>query len=197
MTGHTVSDILDDETARISARVKEILAEKEAARKAAATVAKEEKVDVPVVSSDEVAAAIDNEMSKIKVSSNESAPAKVNKFINDIIVKILIVANREYIILIGNDSFILRIIPHTSGITQAFNVKRVSAKNASNCIRNQGFDLTLKVCAAHGNVFVLHLGSKLVLQTVNFYKNSVQLFLIGFELIKSSIAFRRPFFVFV
>lgn len=83
MTGHTVSDILDDETARISARVKEILAEKEAARKAAATVAKEEKVDVPVVSSDEVAAAIDNEMSKIKVSSNESAPAKVNKFINE------------------------------------------------------------------------------------------------------------------
>lgn len=83
MTGNTVSDIVDEETARISERVKQILAEKEAARKAA--VAAEEPVvsEPTVVSSDEVAAAIDNEMSKIKVSSNESAPAKVNKFINE------------------------------------------------------------------------------------------------------------------
>lgn len=89
MTGQTVSEIVDEETARIAARVREILAEKEAARKAAASAPVESEVttteaeSIPVVSSDEVAAAIDNEMNKIKVSSNESAPAKVNKFINE------------------------------------------------------------------------------------------------------------------
>ena len=81
MTGNTVSDIVEEETARIAARVREILAEKEATRKSATTSTEPE--TTPVVSSDEVAAAIDNEMNKIKVSSNESAPAKVNKFINE------------------------------------------------------------------------------------------------------------------
>lgn len=102
MTGKTVTNVIDEETEKIGARVREILAEKEAARKKAAEQAAKstdgitkdatdqvidnaiENVDViPVVSNDEVAAAIDTEMQKIKVSGNESSPAKVNKFINE------------------------------------------------------------------------------------------------------------------
>ena len=98
ITGKTVDSVIDEEAAKIGARVREILAEKEAARKKAAETAEEltenttsqvidsavDKINVtPVVSNDEVAAAIDTEMQKIKVSGNESSPAKVNKFINE------------------------------------------------------------------------------------------------------------------
>lgn len=98
ITGKTVDSVIDEEAAKIGARVREILVEKEAARKKAAETAEEltenttsqvidsavDKINVtPVVSNDEVAAAIDTEMQKIKVSGNESSPAKVNKFINE------------------------------------------------------------------------------------------------------------------
>ena len=85
--------VIDDTQEKISERVREILAEKEAAKKAAieksaingnGTV--EEKVTndvIPVVSSDEVAAAIDTEMNKIKVEGPHDPNARVNKFIND------------------------------------------------------------------------------------------------------------------
>lgn len=118
MTGKTVASIVDEESEKIGARVREILAKKEAERKkaaeASASVAENSHVSeisedpgettpvvedsevaaaidramddidvIPVVSNDEVAAAIDTEMQKIKVSGNESSPAKVNQFINE------------------------------------------------------------------------------------------------------------------
>ena len=121
MSNNSVDSIIDAETEKIGARVREILAEKAAQRKAALQTENqvhseeslvpsvgdnpqaapvEESVSntetnevinenmagidvIPVVSNDEVAAAIDSEMQKIKVSGNESTPAKVNKFINE------------------------------------------------------------------------------------------------------------------
>ena len=99
ITGKKVTSIIDEEN--IGARVREILAEK--SRKSSTenstgnTAGELEKnvtdqvidsvvegIDVtPVVSNDEVAAAIDTEMQRINVSRNESSPAKVNKFINE------------------------------------------------------------------------------------------------------------------
>ena len=117
MTGKAVTSVIDEESKKIGARVKEILAEKEAERKKATSETPVEEVVeateivetpiettsvvensevadaidsamadidvIPVVSNDEVAAAIDTEMQKIKVSGNESSPAKVNQFINE------------------------------------------------------------------------------------------------------------------
>lgn len=106
MSGNIPDPAADQMRKKIGEDVRRILAEKEQAKKATATpsptpapvvdetVSKAETdaaidetigaVDVkPVVSNDEIAAAIDSEMQKIKVSGNESTPAKVNKFIND------------------------------------------------------------------------------------------------------------------
>jgi hypothetical protein len=103
ITGKKVTSVIDEEAEKIGARVREILSEKAKSRKSPTenstgnTAGELEKnvtdqvidsvvegIDVtPVVSNDEVAAAIDTEMQKINVSRNESSPAKVNKFINE------------------------------------------------------------------------------------------------------------------
>ena len=119
MSDSSVDNIVEDERTKIAARVREIMAEKEAQRNDASVHTPVEPVEavpvssapiaasaenddissthtnevinenmegidvIPVVSNDEVAAAIDSEMQKIKVSGNESTPAKVNKFINE------------------------------------------------------------------------------------------------------------------
>lgn len=98
MSENSYSAVIDDTSEKIGARVREILAEKEAARKAAIEktapstsetvgAAIDEEVDkiniIPVVSNDEVAAAIDTEMNKIKVEEPKTSVSSVNKFINE------------------------------------------------------------------------------------------------------------------
>lgn len=98
MSENSYSAVIDDTSEKIGARVREILAEKEAARKAAiektapstsetVAAAIDEEVDkiniIPVVSNDEVAAAIDTEMNKIKVEEPKTSVSSVNKFINE------------------------------------------------------------------------------------------------------------------
>lgn len=98
MSDTNYSAVIDDTSEKIGARVREILAEKEAARKAAiekASPATSESVGaaideevnkiniIPEVSNDEVAAAIDTEMNKIKVDEPKESISKVNKFINE------------------------------------------------------------------------------------------------------------------
>ena len=99
MSENNYSAVIDDTSEKIGARVREILAEKEAARKAAAVEKKtpstpetvgaaiDEEVNkiniIPVVSNDEVAAAIDTEMNKIKVDEPKTSVSSVNKFINE------------------------------------------------------------------------------------------------------------------
>lgn len=100
MVNSSVTDIIDEEAEKIGARVREILAEKQAKRNAAQSENTEStkidsnemhgtmssrKIDPEptMVSNDEIASAIDNEMNRIKVSTNEGSMANVNKFIND------------------------------------------------------------------------------------------------------------------
>ena len=98
MSENSYSAVIDDTSEKIGARVREILAEKEAARKAAIEktapstsetvgAAIDEEADkiniIPVVSNDEVAAAIDTEMNKIKVEEPKTSVSSVNKFINE------------------------------------------------------------------------------------------------------------------
>ena len=98
MSENSYSTVIDDTSEKIGARVREILAEKEAARKATIEKAApstsetvgaaiDEEVDkiniIPVVSNDEVAAAIDTEMNKIKVEEPKTSVSSVNKFINE------------------------------------------------------------------------------------------------------------------
>ncbi len=98
MSENSYSAVIDDTSEKIGARVREILAEKESARKAAIEktapstsetvgAAIDEEVDkiniIPVVSNDEVAAAIDTEMNKIKVEEPKTSVSSVNKFINE------------------------------------------------------------------------------------------------------------------
>lgn len=98
MSENSYSAVIDDTSEKIGARVRKILAEKEAARKAAIEktapstsetvgAAIDEEVDkiniIPVVSNDEVAAAIDTEMNKIKVEEPKTSVSSVNKFINE------------------------------------------------------------------------------------------------------------------
>ena len=91
ITGKTTTSVVDEETEKIAARVREILAEKEAARKAASEAAPVEVAEnievnpteevVPVVTDEEVKSIIDNAVDEIDVApvvSNDEVAAAID-----------------------------------------------------------------------------------------------------------------------
>ena len=71
-------------------------------------------------------------------------------------------------------------------------IQRVAAKHTAHRIAEQALDITLQVSLAHSHIFIFHFWGQLVLQAVNVNKNAVQLFFVGFQLVKTVIAFCIP-----
>ena len=72
---------------------------------------------------------------------------------------------------------------------QAILINRVAAKHTAHGIAEQALDIPLQIRLAHGHVFIFHFRGQLILQAVNINKNTVQLFLVGFQFVKTVITF--------
>mgnify|MGYP000087387735 CR=1 FL=1 len=75
---------------------------------------------------------------------------------------------------------------------QAILIGRVTAKHTTHRIAEQALDVPLQIRLAHGNIFIFHFRGQFILQTVDVNENAVQLFFVGFQLVKAVITFRLP-----
>lgn len=73
-----------------------------------------------------------------------------------VIPKVLLIAQRQDIILHRLEGHIFAGIPFAAGIYQSFRIQRVPPKQASHRIGEQTLDFTGQVGTAHGHVFVFH-----------------------------------------
>ena len=110
----------------------------------------------------------------------------------DIIVQIFLIGDGDNIVGIRNIALIFAAIPLAACIGQSFHIQRVATKHTTHRIAQQALDVPLQVSLAHGNIFIFHFRGQFILQAVNVNKNAVQLFFVGFQLIKSVVTFRLP-----
>ena len=138
----------------------------------------------------------------------------------DIIVQIFLIGDRDNIVSIREEHFIhhntliavcafqlfsrnrSRAFVHLihkclqgirlSSKKQAILIGRVTAKHTTHRIAEQALDVPLQIRLAHGNIFIFHFRGQFILQTVDVNENAVQLFFVGFQLVKAVITFRLP-----
>ena len=110
----------------------------------------------------------------------------------DIIVQIFFIGDGDNIVGIRNIALVFAAIPLAACIGQSFHIQRVTAKHTAHRIAQQALDVSLQIRLAHGHIFILHFRCQLILQAVDVNKNVVQLFFVGFQLVKTVIAFRLP-----
>ena len=113
---------------------------------------------------------------------------------NHIILEVFIVANRDNVILIRSKRSILAGIPFATCIGKTVHIQRVATKHTANRIGNEGANISAKVSLADSDILILNFRCQLVLQAINVNENTVQFFLISFQLIKTVITFRFPLF---
>ena len=110
----------------------------------------------------------------------------------NIIVQIFFISDRDNIVSIRNIALVFAAIPLSACIGKPFHIQRVTAKHTAYGIAQQALDVPLQVGLTHRHIFIFHFRGQFILQTVNVNKNAVQLFLIGFQLVKTVITFRLP-----
>ena len=110
----------------------------------------------------------------------------------DIIVQIFFIGDRDNIIGIRDIALVFAAIPLAACIGQSHHVQRIAAKHTAHRIAQQALDIPLPVGFAYRHIFIFHFRGQLILQTVNVDKNAVQLFFVGFQLVKTVIAFFLP-----
>ena len=137
-------------------------------------------------------------------------PDEVHELAGEVVLKVVIVADGEDVVGIRGNGLILGRIPLPAGIGQPLHIQRVAAKEAAHGVGDEGDDLIPEgadiIAALHGlgdivlgiensmygDILVGHLGGELVLEAVDVNENAVQLFLVGFELLKPGFTFRLP-----
>ena len=117
---------------------------------------------------------------------------KLNKAANNIILKILIITDRNDIVLICLKCFIFAVIPFTTCIGKPVLIQRVATKHTADRIRNKGTNISAKVNLADSNILILNLWCQLILQSVNVDENTIQFFLIFLQFCKTKITLIFP-----
>src|SRR5690554_4265668 len=82
---------------------------------------------------------------------------EVNEPPHDIVVEILVVANGEDIVPIGDKRLVFARIPVAASVGESFNVKGVPPEHASHGIANQTANLAPQISAMHGDVLFFYL----------------------------------------
>ena len=75
---------------------------------------------------------------------------------------------------------------------QTIFVKRVATEHTANRIGNERTNISAKVSLADSNILVLNFRCQLIPQAVNVDEDTIQFFLIIFQLIKAFITFGLP-----
>ena len=107
----------------------------------------------------------------------------------DIIVQIFFIGDGDNIVSIRDIALVFAAIPLAACIGKPLHIQRVTAKHTTHRIAQQALDIPLQVCLAHSHIFIFYFRGQLVLQAVNVDKNAVQLFFIGFQLVKTVVTF--------
>ena len=111
---------------------------------------------------------------------------------NNIILKVFIVTDWDNVILICRKRSILIGIPFATCISKTIHIQRVATKHTTNRIRNKGTNISAKVSLANSDILVLNLRCQLILQAVNVDEDTVQFFLVGFQLIETAVTLVLP-----
>ena len=110
----------------------------------------------------------------------------------DVVIKIVIVADGDNIVLVRHKGLILACVPFSAGIGKTIHIQRVATKHTANRIGNKGTNISAKISLADSDILILNLRCQFTLQTININENAVQFFLVGFHLLKSFITFHLP-----
>ena len=140
---------------------------------------------------------------------------KIDEPADDIILEILIVADGNDVVAVGNKGGIFAGIPIAAGIGKPVHIQRIPPEHTAHSIGDKGDDLITHgadiaralhrlrhsvltvIDPMHGHILVRHLRCQLVLQTVDVDENAIQLFFVLFELQKPLLTLRLPCGVFV
>ena len=135
---------------------------------------------------------------------------KCHKTSNDVVVKVFVVADWDDVVLIRRISDIFATVPLAASIGKPVHIQRIAAEHATYGVRDEAFDHILfgecVFAATHavGNiwaivkdavdshVFVFHLWHQLILQAVDIDEDAIELFLVGFKLLKAFAALTLP-----
>ena len=117
---------------------------------------------------------------------------KLHEQTDNIILEVFIVADGDNVILIRSERSILAIVPFAACIGKPIHIQRVTTKHTANRIGNERTNISAKVSLANRDILILDFRCQLILQAVNVNENTVQFFLIGFQLVEAVITFRLP-----
>ena len=133
----------------------------------------------------------------------------------NVIVKILVIANGNDIVVVRDDGLVFAGIPFAARIGKSIHVQRIPPKHAAHGIGDEGNDLVAHgadVVAAlhglrhivfavkhamHGHILLRHVRRQFVLQTVNVNKNAVEFLFVLFELLEALFALGLPGSIFL
>ena len=117
---------------------------------------------------------------------------ELHKQTNNIILEVFIVANWDNVILIRSERIVLAVVPFAACIGKTLHIQRVATKHTANRIGNKRANISAKVGLADSDILILNIRCQLILQTVNINENTVQFFLVVFQLIETLITFTLP-----
>lgn len=103
---------------------------------------------------------------------------KIHDQPGEVIGEIIVIADRQNVVLHGDDRLILAVVPLAACVGKPLDIEGIPPEQAAHGVAYQAFDLTGEVCTAHGHVPVLDLGCQLVLQAVDVDENAVEFFLV-------------------
>ena len=98
----------------------------------------------------------------------------------DVIIKVVIVADRDDIVLVGNDGAVLRGVPFTTGIGKTRLIQRVASEHTANGIGDERTDVASEISFAYSDILVFNFGCQLILQAVDVDEDAVEFFFVGF-----------------
>ena len=140
---------------------------------------------------------------------------KLHEASGNVIVKILVIADRDDVVAVRDDGLILAGFPFVARIGKSVHVQRVASEHTAHGIGNEGDDLVAHGAdivaalhrlryivlavkhAMHGHVFIRHIRRQFVLQTVNVNENAVEFFFVLFELLEALFALGLPSSIFL
>ena len=117
---------------------------------------------------------------------------ELHKQTNNIILEVFIVANWYNVIFIHSKRSIFTVVPFATCIGKSIYIQRVTTKHTTNCVRNERANISAKVSLADSDILILNFWYQLILQTINLNEDTVQFFLISFQLVKPFFTFSLP-----
>ena len=118
-----------------------------------------------------------------------------HKASGDVIIEVVIVADRDDVILVRNNGTVLGSIPFTTGIGESVNIQRVASEHTTHGIGDQRANVALKVSLANCDILVFNIWCQLILQPININVDAIKFFLICSDLVETILTFLLPFFI--